>query len=364
MKRVPIIAAAALVGALAVAGIARSVLSRELRVSGRARYAHFTGDARVVVVDESRSWRAAAARVRVCDAHTGKELLREPLGRGWGTPDPARDRCYDCIPGAGNRLWCCDMTGDDGLSLRRLDTFALLAGEGQLHALAPGLSQGLLRRIGQHPTPMVDLDDGALLVTGKDGLLYRVGADLTARIEPPRTPDADDEASFRKWADESLHPENLALPAHAVAFQSGEGRLSRARLSERSLRLQGEGVRSVIAIVQPAELPGPPVVRTPHPLESFLDASFVADPDRGQLAPLTFDDPPGLLLAHYELAKAGRLLRLSRVDQSGELVWSAALADGPVLGGRMVDGVAVVVTENALVGLDPATGKLRWQSTF
>jgi hypothetical protein len=333
--------------------------------SGRARTAHFLGDAsRVVIVDQQRTRDSPTIRVRVHDARTGAELVRERLRTGtWRDAARAmRETCFDCIPASPDRLWCCEMSGDDGLGLRSVDSLALVADEARLHQCAPGLAQGISREIGGLK-PMVDLDDGALLVTGKDGRLYRIGVDLSAQME------------------------NLRLPAHAVGFARGAGMIGTAQLPGRTLRLEepvGASKRLVITVQVPkdagrqgfarldahltaaeafqAGLPAPRVA--PHPDQTFLDAGFLADPDWGELKPVILEGSPALVLAHHELAKAGRQLILSRVDSEGELGWSRTLDDDEVRGARLVEGLIVVVLRDALVGIDAATGAVRYRTTF
>lgn len=315
--------AVALGASVALAALVAGSLWRETSSPGHARRAHFLGD-KVVIVDQERTTRSHAIRVRVHDLHTGKELVRERLPDGLSARRPeARSGHYDCIPASPTR----------------------------------GLSPG----------PMVDLDDGSLLVTAKDGRLYRIGLDLTAQLEPPRMFDRSDPAALEKWATDSLHPEDLRLPAHAVTFDRGSGLTERAELSGHTLRLEesdAAGKRRVISLRVPrAEEapPGPPAVSVPHPQQTFLDAGFLSDPDWGGRRPVVLDGP-ALVLAHAELDKAGRQLVLSRVDGEGGLGWSRELGDEQVLGARLSEGVLAIVLRDSLVGLDPAAGAVRYRN--
>ncbi len=346
---------------------------RQAKGPGRADHAHFTSDSsRVVIVDRASAFnRRFVPRVRVLDARTGAEIARVRLGSTWRTRDTAwtRDACFDCIPAGGGRMWCCDMTGDDGLSLRSLDTLAVLADEKRLHGSAPGLAQGLSKeRRGPDLKPMVDLDDGALLVTGKDERLYRIGADLSARIEPPRTFDRSDQKAFAKWATDTMHMGNLYLPAHAVTFSRHGALITRAKLGGRTLDLEkagGTSKRLVITFTDPKAADRDPYGaaprQTPHPDESFLEAGFLADPDWGEFKPVVIADPETLVLAHVELASAGKKLVLSSVNRDAALGWSRALDFDEVRGARLIGDLLVVVLGNSLIGLDPASGAVRFQ---
>ncbi len=348
---------------------------RETKGPGRAEHAHFTNDSsRVVIVDRASAFnrRRQVPRVRVLDARTGAELARERLWSTWRARDTAwtRDVCFDCIPAAGGRMWCCDMTGDDGLSLRSLDTLAVLADEKRLYGLAPGLVQGLSKeRRGPDLKPMVDLDDGALLARGKDERLYRIGADLSARVEPPRTFDKSDQKAFAKWATDTMHMGNLSLPAHAVTFARHGGLITRAKLAGRTFTLEkASGAsqrRVIITFTDPMAADrdpyGPPPRQTPRPDESYLDAGFLADPDWGEFKPVVIADPETLVLAHVELASAGKQLVLSSVNRDGQLGWSRALGLDDVRGARLIGDLLVVVLGDSLIGLDPASGAVRFQ---
>ncbi len=361
-----------LLSLLGGAALVYGTIWTETHASGRARTAHFLSDASKVVIVDARNTRDSSSfRVRVHDTRTGAELVRTRLRTGWKSAQRAmRNKCYDCIPASRDRLWCCEMSGDDGLNLRSLDSLEVVADEERLHALAPGLSQGLLRARPGDLAPMVDLDDGALLVTGKDGRFYRVGVDLSARVEQPRTFDQSDPAAFEKWSTDTFHMDNLRLPAHSIPFEHGSGLVHSAHLTGRRLRLEQPDVsskRSFISVLAPNDsygVPGPHAAVAPHPDQTFLDAGFLADPDWGELKPVILENPPSLVLAHFELAKAGRQLILSRVGREGELGWSCALDDDEVRGARLAEGLLVVVLRHAMVGIDPATGAVRYRQRF
>ena len=108
-----------------------------------------------------------------------------------------------------------------------------------------------------------------------------------------------------------------------------------------------------------------PVAATPHPDQSFLDAGFLADPDWGALKPVILENPPSLILAHAELAGANRTLVLSRVNGKGELAWSCSLDGADEVKGAALSGdVLVVALGDSLVGVDPATGAVRYRIVF
>jgi len=343
--------------ALAVAGLVWGSLWLGTHSAGHARYAHFTRDSsRLVILDRVRS-QTATLRVRIHDARSGAELARQRMRTGWRDQDrPTRDACFDCIPASAGRLWCCDLSGDEGISLRSIDTLAEIAGEDRLHGLAPGLAQGLMqqRHAALNDTrPMVDLDDGALLVLAKDGQRYRIGADLLARVETPRLSDG---------REPTLHPEDLRLPPRAIRFEwNDSGLVHRAVLAQRTLALEKRdlGTRYTLTLSDRAK-GAPPTPVAPHPQQTWLEAGFLADPDLRELGPVVLANPPGLVLAHVELSGAGRQLVLTRIDRDGAAGWSRALDDDRVLAARLVGDLLVVVLRDSLVGVDAATGALRW----
>jgi hypothetical protein len=357
------IAMAVLAAALVLAGMIGLDLWRGLHAPGRALSAHFTADAsRVVIVDAERSTRSRVKRVHVHDARTGAELARARLRAASGDNRSKRDECFDCIPSSGERVWCRDMSGDDGLGLRRLDTLALVADEARLHALAPALAGPARPQIGagQNEQPMVDLSDGALLVMGQDGQRYRIDAELTARVDPPRLPSP---------SEPTLHMDDLRLPPRALRFQSGaSGLVHDVSVDGRQWKLVegGWGKRRTLAIVDRVAAPDGSVVRTPRPEQTFLEAGFLADPDLGRLAPVLLANAQAraLVIARVELTGGARQLVLSRIDERGELAWSRALDDDQVIGARLVGDLLVVVLRGSLVGLDPLSGALRYRQAF
>jgi hypothetical protein len=318
--------------ALAVGALVYGIFWRNLHAPGHAESAHFTADSsKVIIIDRMKSSRSATVRVRVHDARTGAELARARMRSGWRDPDTAstREERYDCIPASNDKMWCADMSGDDGLGLWSIGTLAAVADESRIHSLAPALAH-------THK-PSVDLDDGALLVMADDGKRYRVGADLAARVEPA----------------------NLAVPPHTIALgESTSGLTKRAELGGRTLRLTAlaGSERRVIDVKDPD--------KTPHPDQSYLGAGFLCDPDGGDKKPVVLADPPALVLAHVELAGSGKQLVLSRVDGDANLGWSRALDYDEVRGARLVGDVLVVVLRDALIGLDPATGAVRYNQAL
>ena len=66
------------------------------------------------------------------------------------------------------------------------------------------------------------------------------------------------------------------------------------------------------------------------------------------------------VLAHVELVGAGKQLVLSSVNRDGELGWSRALGFDDVRGARLIGDLLVVVLGDSLIGLDPASGAVRF----
>jgi len=125
------------------------------------------------------------------------------------------------------------------------------------------------------------------------------------------------------------------------------------------------GARSVIAFRAHVDKdhPWPPpatVVR--HPEQSFLDAGFLADPDTRE--PVNLVNPDGFALIYHEPKGSVRQLFCARMSADQELVWTRALFDDKVLGGRQVGDVLVLVLRDSLIGLDVATGSVRYQHPF
>jgi hypothetical protein len=302
----------------------------QLHRSGRAERAHFTGDGRVIVVDSTR---AATTRARVHDGRTGVELARAILG--------------DCLPAAAGFAWC-DGSDDEGVSLRRLDTLAVVADQARLRALAPGLAQAPAPRT----QPAVDPDDGALLELGSDGRGYRITSDLTARVE-------ERQRYF------------LAQPSPTLHFDEGRrGTTDKVSLGDNRVRLveAAGGWRNLVvapitdprAPYLPGAKPAPPPVVSER---KYLDAGLVADPDSGRA--LHLGSPQGAVMAFVEIEKGGRRLLLGRVDGNGSVSWATPAGfDEQVLGGGLVGDTAVVVLRSALIGLDAATGALRYRQDF
>ena len=160
---------------------------------------------------------------------------------------------------------------------------------------------------------------------------------------------------------------NLDLPAHAVPFARHGGLISAAKLAGRTVSLEkasGTSQRRVITFTDPKAADrdpyGPAPRQTPPPDESYLDAGFLADPDWGEFKPVVIADPESLVLAHVELVGAGKQLVLSSVNRDGELGWSRALGLDDVRGARLIGDLLVVVLGDSLIGLDPASGAVRF----
>jgi hypothetical protein len=303
-------------GALFMGGVLLwSILWAPLHCSGRYRSADLvgagSGRALLLVAEVDTGEGSTDYRLTLVRPSDGARLAVATEGSG-----------LDFVAVRGERLWMRSNDSDLGLHVRDLNTLARIATAEDLMLRAPELSSGF-DADGACPTAPAS-DDLDLRVRAKDGRAYEIHS-TTLRVRPA------EETSTAGCPSPSVRAYSASAGGNELALEGGP---------RRTLAVKGRGAVG-------------------H--DTFLDGTFVGAGDSGTA--IVSDDLPGALVLHKTTTNDDAHALVSLVSVEGDIVWTFDLGEETTLEAAFsADHLFVAVTGEAAMGVELATGKIRWRA--